>query len=485
MRRLIFCVLLSLLAVYTFAQTANEPVLKSHDPLAYPPIARAARVSGQVTVEFSINAKGETDLVSATNGPGMLRGGAENFVKSWKFDLGDSISTTEKKYQTIIQYIAIQKTVDPRDDNNPTIHSDSFHHFEITVFVSDVDLSNCPEGADEDVPSVSTTDDFVEVSRSGCMGSCPSYSVRIQADGTVIWNGGSLYVKVKGKRVANIGANVARNLLEKFRTKEFWSYCGNYSRNITDSSGTEITVKLGGRTRTISDYAESSPEALQDLLLDVDRTADSHRWRHGDPTKEPITRIAEDAYLPKPGVTPMMLAAARKEMDKLKVLIDAGGNVNETDASGWSVLMYAANSSSSIPVQMLLKAGANPNQSSPHGDTPLMVSCLDGSWDDDLVNAGANVNAQNKDGQTALMMLAARDEVDEIRDALKAGADVSLKDKKGRTALDYLRLASCGKSPLYDPVTDGIYGFSKCTAFPADDLRAAEKLLEDAAHKKK
>jgi hypothetical protein len=483
MHRFFFCVLLSLLVISAFAQTANEPVLKSYDPLVYPPIARAARVFGQVTVEFSINDKGESASVFATNGPGMLKGSAENFVKSLKFDLGDSVPTLETKYQTTIQYKMVEKTIDPRDDSNPVIHSDSFHHFEITAFVSDVNRYYCPEGADEDVPAVIAKDDFVEVSRYACMGSCPEYSVKVQADGKVIWDGG-WFVEVKGRREARIDANTARNLLEKFRTKEFWSYCGNYSRNITDSSGTGITVRLGGKTHNISDYAESSPEALQELLLDVDRTADSHRWRHGDPAKEPITRIAEDVYLPKPGVTPMMLAAARNEMDKLKVLIDAGVNVNETDASGWSVLMYAARSSSSFPVQMLLKAGANPNQSSPHGDTPLMVSCLDRSWDDDLVNAGANVNAQNKDGQTALMMLAARDEVDEIRDALKAGADVSLKDKQGRTALDYLKLASCGKSPFYDSVTDGIYGYSKCTAFHADDLQKAKKLLEDALRHK-
>lgn len=111
-----------------------------------------------------------------------------------------------------------------------------------------------------------------------------------------------------------------------------------------------------------------------------------------------------------------------------------------------------------------------------------MASCASGSWDDDLVKAGVKINAQNKDGQTALMFLAARDEVDEIRDALKAGANAALKDAKGRTALDYLRLANCGKSPLYDPITDGIYSYSKCTAFDADDLRKAKKLLRDAMH---
>ena len=287
-------------------------------------------------------------------------------------------------------------------------------------------------------------------------------------------------------RKSKIDVNIARNLLEEFRTSSFWSYCGNYSRNITDSSGTEITVKLGGKTRTISDYAESSPEALQELLMDVDRTADSHRWRHGDPAKEPLTRIDRDTYLPKPGVTPLMLAAARNDMDKLKALIGTGSDVNQTDASGWSVLMYATVGSSSAPVGMLLMAGANPNQSSPHGDTALMVSAVQGTWEKNLVKAGARINAQNKDGQTALMFLAARHEVDEIRDALRAGADASMKDAKGRTALDYLKLASCGRSPIYDPIiTNSGYGNTKCTAFDKDDLSNAERLLEEAVRGKK
>jgi hypothetical protein len=484
MFRLHSCALVLSLAISATAQVPTEPVLKSYDAPVYLPIAHAARVSGQVTVEFSINDKGETVEGAATDGPAMLRGGAENFVKSWKFDVGNAAYGPGTKYRATIDFKAVEGIVDPRNGPDLTVRSDSFRHFDFTILVSDVELSNCPAGVDEDVPSGVVRDDFVEVARSGCYVTCPSYSVRAQVDGVVLWDGGG-YVEAVGKRESTIEANVARDLLERFRTKEFWSYCGNYWRNIADSSGTEITVKLGGRTRKISDYAESGPRELQELLLAVDRTADSHHWRHGDPAQEPITHIDEDVYLPKPGVTPLLLAAGNGEMEKLKALIDAGANLREVDSSGWSALMYASRDSSDFPVQMLLKAGADPNQSSPHGDTPLMVNAMSGHWNDNLVKAGAKINAQNKDGQIALMFLAARDEVDEIRDALQAGADASLRDTKGRTALDYLRLASCGKSPFYDPITDGSYGYRKCTAFDADDLRKAQKLLKDAGRIKK
>jgi ankyrin repeat protein len=57
-----------------------------------------------------------------------------------------------------------------------------------------------------------------------------------------------------------------------------------------------------------------------------------------------------------------------------------------------------------------------------------MASAIRGEFDDDLAKAGANLNAQNSAGVTALMILAAKGEADEIRDALKAGANASLKD---------------------------------------------------------
>ena len=86
-----------------------------------------------------------------------------------------------------------------------------------------------------------------------------------RAAGTVTWNGGS-YVDAVGKREARIDPVVAGDLLGKFRTKEFWAYCGDYTDNGLDGSSTEITVAMGGRTRTISDHDESGPEALQELL---------------------------------------------------------------------------------------------------------------------------------------------------------------------------------------------------------------------------
>ena len=62
---------LFLFASLALARGQKEPALKSRGLLMYPPIARAANVSGMVTVEFTLNNQGETVGVVATNGPPM------------------------------------------------------------------------------------------------------------------------------------------------------------------------------------------------------------------------------------------------------------------------------------------------------------------------------------------------------------------------------------------------------------------------------
>jgi hypothetical protein len=465
-------------ASFALAQARKEPALKSRGLLMYPPIARAANVSGMVTVEFTLNNQGETVGVVATNGPPMLRGGAELFVKACKFDVMGVTLDPERKYEATIRYTVIQGGEDEIDGAPPTIHIDPLLHADITIRTGGVDASGCPLGEATNVPGAIAEDDFVELSRSSCYGTCPAYSVRVQADGKVLWDGGE-YVEVRGKRQAQIGEGAARDLLKKFLTSEFWSYCSGYSRNATDLSSSEVSVKLAGKTREINDYGDSSPLPMRALMYEIDRATDSHRWRHGDPAGEPITRLRSEGYLPKPGLTPFIKAAIWNKSGQLKEMIDAGADLGQVDASGWNALMYAAYNSDSSAMKVLLKAGADPNQTSPHGDTPLIASAVGRSWGDDLVRAGARVNAQNKDGQTALMLLAAIDEVDAIRDALKAGSNPKLKDSKGRTALDYLRLATCRKSPIADPVENWDAEGAKCDAFDPEDVRAVAKLLRN------
>jgi TonB family protein len=173
-----------------FAASAESgPVLKSYDQPIYPPIARAARVEGSVVVEFLLDERGKPISISAVTGNAMLTNAAESFVKTWRFDLGSEASDAKSRYRATIHFKLSHGISDPRNGSNLTVRRDSDRSFEVTALISDVDLSTCPTGEDEKVPTETAADDFVEVSRSACYGSCPSYSVKVSADGTVTWNG--------------------------------------------------------------------------------------------------------------------------------------------------------------------------------------------------------------------------------------------------------------------------------------------------------
>ena|ERR1700674_1805562 len=57
--------------------------------LSYPPLQRAARVAGVVTVEFKINADGTVADVRALSGPYGLRPWSIRAAKQWRFKAND------------------------------------------------------------------------------------------------------------------------------------------------------------------------------------------------------------------------------------------------------------------------------------------------------------------------------------------------------------------------------------------------------------
>ena len=157
-------------------------------------------------------------------------------------------------------------------------------------------------------------------------------------------------------------------------------------------------------------------------------------------------------------------AAARDaDIDEVRKLIAAGGDVNAAEADGTTPLLWAAHQASPELVALLLKAGANPNTANSFGVTPLLeasrygdaatiAALLDGGADiatavregetplmaaaragsvaaaELLIEHGADVNAvESLDEQTALMWAAAEGHVDVVGLLLDKGANANLK----------------------------------------------------------
>jgi hypothetical protein len=145
-------------------------------------------------------------------------------------------------------------------------------------FGGPIQTEDCPSTSVQVRPSAQVTyPDYVELSRSVCYGTCPDYTVRIGADGKVVWHG-RYFVSRKGEMKSQVDSEKAVALIEKFRKQGFWGLCGRYSRSITDNPTYSTVVMIDGKTKKVEDYAVSAPKWLQDLDKEIDDLAGTKRW---------------------------------------------------------------------------------------------------------------------------------------------------------------------------------------------------------------
>jgi ankyrin repeat protein len=122
---------------------------------------------------------------------------------------------------------------------------------------------------------------------------------------------------------------------------------------------------------------------------------------------------------------------------KVRLLLDRGANANAASIDGRTPLYQAATMGNSVPVvRLLLDKGANPNAKTLNGMTPLIAAArsnIDAMRV--LIEKKADVNARNAAGGTALMAAAQTGRPEAIRMLLEKGADVNVKTKRNETAL--------------------------------------------------
>ena len=116
--------------------------------------------------------------------------------------------------------------------------------------------------------------DFVELQRTECLGSCPVYTVRIFADGRVVWKGKSA-VKVRGDATSHVALAEASKLIEKFIASGFWDLPDPHGRSSVDGPSSITTLHVGKRERR---YPGISPIWVELLGLKVDSLANTKQW---------------------------------------------------------------------------------------------------------------------------------------------------------------------------------------------------------------
>lgn len=130
------------------------------------------------------------------------------------------------------------------------------------------------------------------------------------------------------------------------------------------------------------------------------------------------------------GETPLMFAINFNQ-SLIPILIKAGANINAKDKKGKMVLMYAAQNKNLDALKMLLEARPLLNKQNNEGITPLMYAAKYNTEAVQLlINAKADINVEDSDGQTALYY-AAQFNPSAIEPLIDAGADPNKQDSKG------------------------------------------------------
>lgn len=123
----------------------------------------------------------------------------------------------------------------------------------------------------------------------------------------------------------------------------------------------------------------------------------------------------------------------------VRALLDAGANLEATDAPGNAPLAFAAIHNRPDVIALLLKRGARLESNGFKGMTPLMIAASSGSAAAlrALLDAGANVNARSDSNGTALFYGAAIvGNIGIVKALVAAGADVGAAADNGKRAVD-------------------------------------------------
>jgi hypothetical protein len=125
-------------------------------------------------------------------------------------------------------------------------------------------------------PGEVPTDLLIKLERTACLGTCPSYTVSLDAAGNVTFVGDG-FVRATGKHRARIPASTVATLFQTVRRTGFFELRDSYSAAITDMPMTIVTITAGGRTKRVEDYV-AGPKELKQLQGAIDKATGTGLW---------------------------------------------------------------------------------------------------------------------------------------------------------------------------------------------------------------
>ena len=303
----------------------------------------------------------------------------------------------------------------------------------------------------------------ISLERSGCYGTCASYSVKVSTDG-ILFNGGG-YVVAHGEHTDTVDTDAVRKLAKSFVAADFYSMDSRYTASVTDCPTYVLSIVIDGSSKEVMDYMGSwvgMPAVITTLEEEVDSLARTQRWIEGSeglvmllkaekfnfktldaqvmlkelaakgqaatlrefleagvPLKPLPTPKPKDETMAVPFEHVGWLNAASSHPEALQVLIDAGAS-KEDQSDKDLALAGAAKSGKVDAVRALIAYGANPKV-----DLSKMM----------VTESSGNMTMEGEGAGSVLIYAAASGNPETVREILRYHPKLEAKDREGKTAM--------------------------------------------------
>jgi hypothetical protein len=304
----------------------------------------------------------------------------------------------------------------------------------------------------------------ITLQRTGCYGTCPSYTVTVNSNDGVVF-GGQGFVVASGRHTDTADADQVRELAQNFVAADFYSMDATYRASVTDSATYVLSIAIDGRTKEVVDYVgswEGMPSVITELEDGVDKFARTARWIEGSSglvrvlqaehfnfkTFEAQVMVKEaaskgeaatvkeflEAGVPlqsRPAPKPIeeymavpfegvgWLTAASSQPEALHVLIDAAAS-KEDQIDKNMALAGAARSGKLDAARALIAYGANPN-----ADLSKLI----------VTESSGGMTLGGQGAGSVLIYAAESGNPDMVREILKYHPDLEARDREGKTAV--------------------------------------------------
>jgi len=125
----------------------------------------------------------------------------------------------------------------------------------------------------------------IGIERTGCYGTCPSYTFILKSDGTFRYKGFE-YVERKGEFSGTIPVWYFHQLAQFVRDFGYMELEDSYTRAITDNPTTFTMVVMNGKRKTVLNYANAGPTKLWAIEQLTDDLMAKAKWDGSQKTQK-------------------------------------------------------------------------------------------------------------------------------------------------------------------------------------------------------